>query len=49
MNDKKELYEKLKEAEKQIKESNNKNNVLSKIYEEKIKDGNLNYQNTWEE
>ena len=46
MNDKKELYEKLKEAEKQIKESNNKNNVLSKIYEEKIKDGNLNYQNT---
>jgi len=49
MNDKKELYEKLKEAEKQIKESNNKNSALSKIYEEKINDEKLNYQSMCEE
>jgi chromosome segregation ATPase len=49
LNDKKELIDKLKDAENKIKELNNKNSALTKIYEEKIKEEKLNHQNTCEE
>jgi chromosome segregation ATPase len=49
LNDKKELIDKIKEAENRIKELNNKNSALAKIYEEKIDDIKINHENEIED
>ena len=49
MNDKKELIDKLKEAENEIKLLNNKNSALSKIYDEKINDEKIKHESICEE
>jgi chromosome segregation ATPase len=49
MNDKKELKDKLKEAQNEIKLLNNKNNALSKIYDEKINDEKIKHESICEE
>jgi chromosome segregation ATPase len=49
MNDKKDLYEKLRLAENQIRELNNKNSALCKIYDERINDEKINHQNACDE
>ena len=49
MNDKKELKDKLKEAQNEIKLLNNKNKALSKIYDEKINDVKIKYESICDE